>query len=66
MVAVFTLLLLIILELAGLYVAGSIGQAVRSMFKSNLKKNPAPSVRWQNVMIGYGVIFGFFILLLLL
>ncbi|MEM6842498.1 MAG: hypothetical protein AAF632_09760 [Bacteroidota bacterium] len=66
MAVVFTLLLLIILELAGLYVAGSIGHAVRSAFKKNLKQNPTPRVRWQNVMIGYGIIFGFFILLLLL
>ncbi len=66
MTVVFTFILLIGLELTGLYVAGSIGHAIRSAFTKSPTQKSSPRVRWQNVLIGYSAIFGFLILILLL
>ncbi|WKN43264.1 hypothetical protein [Tunicatimonas pelagia] len=66
MAVIFTFMLLIGLELAGLYVAGGIGHAIRSAFTKSPTQKSSPRVRGLNVLIGYGVIFSFFILLSLL
>lgn len=58
MTAVFTLILLIALELGGYYLASSIGNAIRNML-SKKRNRETPSARGLNTLIGYAAIFGF-------
>lgn len=64
MAAVFTLILLIGLELCGYYLASSIGEAVRNAL-SKKRIRVTPRVRGLNAIIGYATIFGIFGLLTL-
>ena len=66
MAVVFTFILLIALELCGLYLASGLGQLIRKAFNRTNTSQRSVRLRWLDVMIGYAAIFVVFGLMMLL
>lgn len=58
MAVVLTLLLLILLEMSGLYLASQLGRMIRSMVSNSQSVRRSTRLRWLDVVIGYVAIFG--------